>query len=703
MDAFSHIAFAAKSDVGRKRKNNEDAFGTFPSLGVYCVADGMGGGDDGEIASAAAVGAVEKFVKAHPLPVNAAYPVESVVDGIRSAVNGASKWIFDRAKVRNLKGCGSTFVCLCLDPARPDEAVALHAGDSRLYRIRGRGIQQITKDHSAAELIGARNESELNPMFRGMILRAVGIQPSVEIDATQLSLKEGDSLVICSDGLSRMVPDKKIASIVRDNEAPEAAVEALVAAANEAGGIDNVTVVLVKVGKLPPPLPTVDMPPESDTSDTPTAVGGEASFPSQETETNPSFDIATDESDGDAASFATATRTSATETGATDDQSADSAPRATPTGSGWKAMQEMLADESPKKRLDPRRVAVIAAVVIAAIVAIVFFASSGESDSGKNSVENPHGQRAPSESGEATKEEAESVRIAAERKAAEEARKKAEAEMAAKMADMQRQLKEAQEKAERERAEREAEAKRLEAERKAEEEALRKAEAEAARIAAERKAEEERIRLAEERKAAEDAARKKAEQQAEEERIRLAEERKAAEERAAKEKAEREAEERRREEERQKVLAAQKKAKEEEERIAAERAAKEKAEREAEEKARRHEEEEARRKDEIMKMVLPMLEDARDYYVSDNDTLDYLRCLKRACDEGYELPANEWQAQVKDRFDRRVQFLSFHMRNKKMAEKKNLDQKKLKEEFDEIGELFSGLKYDRSSEIGKGK
>lgn len=657
MDAFPHIAFAAKSDVGRKRKNNEDAFGTFPSLGVYCVADGMGGGDDGEIASAAAVGAVEKFVKAHPLPANAAYPVESVVEGIRSAVNGASKWIFDRAKARNLKGCGSTFVGVCLDPARPGEAIALHAGDSRLYRIRGRGIQQITKDHSAAELIGARNESELNPMFRGMILRAVGIQPSVEIDATPLPLKEGDCLVICSDGLCRMVPDKKIASIVRENEAPDAAVEALIAAANEAGGIDNVTVVLVKVGKLPPPLPTVDMPPERDASDMPTTVDGETSFPLRDTDTNPSFDIATDESDGDVASFATVTRTSATATGVTDDQSADSAPRATPTGSGWKDMQVLPVDESPKKRLGSREVAVIAAVVVAAIAAVVFFASPGGSGGGKNSTEDRHGQSALLESEPPTKEEVESVRIAAERKSAEEARKKAESELAAKMAEMERQLKEAQERAERERAEREAEAKRLEAERKAEEEARRKAEAEAARIAAERKADEER-RLHEE------------------------EMRKAAEEKAAKEKAEREAEEKARRQE-EAIRKAEKEAK----RL------------EPERKAR----EEASRKAEIMNVVRPMLEDARDYYVSDNDTLEYLRCLKRACDEGYELPKDEWQAQAKGRYDRRVQFLSFHMTNKKMAERKNLDQKKLKEEFDEIGELFSGLKYDRSSEIGKGK
>ena len=119
MEAFSHITFAAKSDIGRKRKNNEDAFGVFPSHGIYCVADGMGGGDDGEVASAATVSAVENFVKSHPLPESAAFSSESVIAGIRSAVKGASKWIYDRAMSRNLKGCGSTFVGVCLDPARP--------------------------------------------------------------------------------------------------------------------------------------------------------------------------------------------------------------------------------------------------------------------------------------------------------------------------------------------------------------------------------------------------------------------------------------------------------------------------------------------------------------------------------------------------------------------------------------------------------
>ena len=217
MSVFGHLTFAAKSDIGRKRKNNEDAFGTFPEHGVWCVADGMGGGDDGEVASAAVIRAVETFCSGNPMPKSGAYFGSDVANGVVTAVNSASAWIYNRAKSKGLKGCGSTFVGVVFNAEKPDEATALHAGDSRLYRIRGKDIKQITRDHSAAEMIGAKDEAEVNPMFRGMILRAVGIQRSVEVDFTPLPLKAGDTVLICSDGLSRMVPDKQIAAIVREH------------------------------------------------------------------------------------------------------------------------------------------------------------------------------------------------------------------------------------------------------------------------------------------------------------------------------------------------------------------------------------------------------------------------------------------------------------------------------------------------------
>ena len=268
MGAFPHIRYAAKSDIGRKRTNNEDSFGAFPESGIFCVADGMGGGDDGEVASAATVKAIERFTKECPLPAKYTYPIEGIVSGVRAAINTASAWIAKRTQQKGLKGCGSTFVGICFDAAKPNTAIALHAGDSRLYRIRGRSIEQITTDHSAAELIGAKDDKDVNPMFRGMILRAVGIQPAVELERTEIQLKVGDRILICSDGLSRMVDDKKLLSIVRSGKELETTVEKLIATANNAGGIDNITVELIEVGAFPEPLPTSPIINQDEVSDT---------------------------------------------------------------------------------------------------------------------------------------------------------------------------------------------------------------------------------------------------------------------------------------------------------------------------------------------------------------------------------------------------------------------------------------------------
>ena len=265
MNPFGHVKFGARSELGLKRKNNEDSFGTFPSHGIWCVADGMGGGDDGEVASAAVVQAVDGFCKAHPLPAAAAYAGRDVADGVVRAVNAASNWIFKRTTEKGLKGCGSTFVGIVLDAANPATALVLHAGDSRLYRIRGRDMKQITKDHSAAELIGAKDEADINPMFRGMILRAVGIRPSVDVEVTPMSVKAGDVVIICSDGLSKMVPDKEIAAVVKKHEGNVGeTVDGLIGAAYAAGATDNVTVELLKFGDLPAAFPTVALSAEGE-------------------------------------------------------------------------------------------------------------------------------------------------------------------------------------------------------------------------------------------------------------------------------------------------------------------------------------------------------------------------------------------------------------------------------------------------------
>ena len=258
---FAHLTGVALSDIGRKRKNNEDSYGAFPAHGVWCVADGMGGGDDGEVASAAVVKSVDAYLSDLPTSsANGAYAGKQVAAGVVAAVEDASGWIFRRTKKKGLKGCGSTFVGIVFDATKPDSALALHVGDSRLYRMRGRELKQITKDHSVAEMMGAKDEKDLNPMFRGMILRAVGIENAVEVDQTPLSIVEGDVILVCSDGLSRMVSDKRIGEIIREGgDDVKATARNLIDAANEAGGIDNITVALVRVGELPAAAPVVDI------------------------------------------------------------------------------------------------------------------------------------------------------------------------------------------------------------------------------------------------------------------------------------------------------------------------------------------------------------------------------------------------------------------------------------------------------------
>ena len=261
---FAHLDCAALSDMGRKRKNNEDAAASFPSRGVWCVADGMGGGDDGEIASGAVVRAIDACLAGIPLPDDGAYSADSIVRAISRAVNDASAWISDRAIKKGLDGCGSTVVGCVFDPTCPGTALAFHVGDSRLYRLHGRDIRQITKDHSVEEMMGVKDGKRLNPMFRGMILRAVGIERSVEIEVTRFPVHEGDVVLICSDGLSRMVSDKKMSEIVREAEEDMGvAATNLVEAANEAGGVDNITVSLVHVGALPPACAAVALPNEA--------------------------------------------------------------------------------------------------------------------------------------------------------------------------------------------------------------------------------------------------------------------------------------------------------------------------------------------------------------------------------------------------------------------------------------------------------
>lgn len=258
MFEHGHLRCAAKTDPGLVRGNNEDAFGVFASAGVFCVADGMGGGDDGEYASSEVVRAVSDFCGRLELSEDSGFPASILASGVASAINTASVRILRHAKEKNAKLCGSTFVGMIFDRTAPETAVAVHAGDSRLYRYRDGVLSRLTRDHSVAEIVGASDESEIDAKFRGMIVRAVGTQNEVDLERNVVDVRSGDRFFLCSDGLTRMVSDAGLSEILAGGRSAESTAEELVEAARLGGGVDNITVVLVDVGPLPSPLKAVN-------------------------------------------------------------------------------------------------------------------------------------------------------------------------------------------------------------------------------------------------------------------------------------------------------------------------------------------------------------------------------------------------------------------------------------------------------------
>jgi serine/threonine protein phosphatase PrpC len=241
------------SDTGRVRKNNEDACLRLPEWGVYCVADGMGGNAAGDIASEAITTNLhEVFNESQP---KAGETLADRVAQFRKAINQASKWISRFAEEKVIGQVGSTVVGLVFDPLTPRQAVALHAGDSRLYRYRADRLEQLTKDHSAANAIAAKlgcTPESLPAKYHNELTRAVGLKETAELELTHVDVQSGDVFFACSDGLSRMLADDRISQLLKSGAASPLAdvAQALISAANEAGGKDNVTVVLVKVGDI---------------------------------------------------------------------------------------------------------------------------------------------------------------------------------------------------------------------------------------------------------------------------------------------------------------------------------------------------------------------------------------------------------------------------------------------------------------------
>jgi protein phosphatase len=253
------IQVGARTDVGRKRGNNEDCFKLVPELDLFILSDGMGGEAHGEVASGITVETVASHCmegskdKSLPLTGEPRPELGEKTSRLVSSIHLANKEIFESAaKHPAQRGMGATVVAVWLNENRLSVA---HVGDSRAYLLRAGDLVQLTQDHSlvAEQLrrgIITRQQADKSDM-QSVLIRALGIESEVQVDAEEQLLLEGDILVLCSDGLSRMVSDVEIASTLLTNIEMQAAAERLVDLANEYGGEDNVSVVLVRVEPSP--------------------------------------------------------------------------------------------------------------------------------------------------------------------------------------------------------------------------------------------------------------------------------------------------------------------------------------------------------------------------------------------------------------------------------------------------------------------
>ena len=248
------IEVGAATDLGRVREVNEDSY--LIEAPLYAVADGMGGHRGGDVASSLALETVEALFREGE---------GTLADQVREA----NRAVHERSVTdERVSGMGTTLTALMIDEA---SARLVHVGDSRAYLLRAGDLRQITNDHTlVARMVRSgeitREEAEVHP-HRNVVTRALGTEPTVAVDEDTIALIDGDRLLICSDGLTGMVQEDQIAAILEAEPDPQRAADRLVKAANRAGGIDNITVLLLDAhaeegdsppGELPPPSRRID-------------------------------------------------------------------------------------------------------------------------------------------------------------------------------------------------------------------------------------------------------------------------------------------------------------------------------------------------------------------------------------------------------------------------------------------------------------
>ncbi len=246
----------AATHPGRERPDNEDAFGIFIEQRLFVVADGMGGRASGDVASRMAVESIDAFFRTYRSTPTGEWPIPPAADVsmgaslLYVALKSANQRLRRAAEAdQALRRMGATAVAMAIGET---QLVAAHVGDARLYRLRGGTLSRLTRDHSLIEeMQAARPEmtaEELAAMApRNLVTRALGIKDEVEPTVYMNAFAPGDLYLLCTDGLWGCVGDAQIAAVMAAQGDLERACQALVDAANAAGGPDNVTALLVRI------------------------------------------------------------------------------------------------------------------------------------------------------------------------------------------------------------------------------------------------------------------------------------------------------------------------------------------------------------------------------------------------------------------------------------------------------------------------
>jgi protein phosphatase len=234
------------SDIGTTRQNNEDIWAELPADHFYVLADGLGGHLAGEVAAKESVlhlcDSIERFLRTHPHPT-----VAAAKSHLRQGFNEANTWIRSLAAEHpDLSGMGTTLCCVLI---LGKELIYGHIGDSRIYRYRGK-LERLTRDHSRREELlaqGKLDEKAASDLrLKNALTRAIGISSIIEPEIHQTTFLSGDIYFLCSDGLHGILSDRQIETILRQTSSiKEAAIE-LVEGAKNAGGTDNISIVMIK-------------------------------------------------------------------------------------------------------------------------------------------------------------------------------------------------------------------------------------------------------------------------------------------------------------------------------------------------------------------------------------------------------------------------------------------------------------------------